>query len=959
MKSISNVSTASATVVRDGQVVDIPSTDVVVGDLVQLSLGQRVAADIRLVHCSPDALFDRSILTGESKPVPASIDPTDENPLETLNLAFSSTFLVQGSAAGIVFAIGDNTVIGQLVASSGKARTEMTTIQKEINLFTIIISTLAISFFAIAMIAYLAWVRNAYPGYATISGAIVNAIGCLTAFVPQGLPISVALSLSIIARRMAKRNVLVKNLATVETLGCMSVLCSDKTGTLTMGKMVVTTAGVVDLELRDLENVDGIISAREKAPVVVKELGMAGRLCNGARFELESEPGVPTRERKVKGDPTDTAILRFVEELDSSGAASSGYKRMFEIPFNSKNKWMATIVANPQDADVQPILLIKGAPDFLISRCTSVMTASGYSIPFDAEQRQKISEIQGRWANAGQRVLAICSRTLGRNLEFNWSAIDAGQLDRIVQAEIQGLRLVGLIGIRDPPRPEVPEAIKVIRRAGVRVFMVTGDFIATAAAIGRQIGILTADKHDDISEVKRLAKLFDENIGEGSELRQKFSAPYMIKPSLEEQMHSPRSLALSGSELVGLTDTEWSIMLGRYSEIVFARTSPDQKLKIVNEIKKRGDNTVAVTGDGVNDAPALKAADIGVAMGAGSDVAKEAAAMVLMTNDFSSIIVAIENGRLVFDNLKKVILYLMPAGSYTEFIAVLSNVLMGMQLPLNSYLQVFFCTFNDVIMSISLMFELAEADLMTRPPRNARRDRLTDWRFFAQVYFFIGLMFWLSAMGCWFLFFSGYGIHFSDLVGAWNSWGYYGGSYNYVLQTSTGFNLGDLKATVGIDVTTVGLPANYTIPADISQIPGPFVPLLQDPGNGIMGALPGYANLTNLVNVGNCIFYVCMVFLQFGGILATRNRVVSIVHSNPLFGPRQNLFIPFGMAVSLAFALFNVYTSGIQRVFNTAPIPTRFWFIPIGLGLGVLVLDEIRKLLVRSFPGSLLARAAW
>ncbi|KAI9330674.1 calcium ATPase transmembrane domain M-containing protein [Zopfochytrium polystomum] len=959
MKSIANVTTASATVVRDGQVIDIPATDVVTGDVVQLSLGQRVPADLRIVSCTPDALFDRSILTGESKPVLASVDPTDENPLETLNLAFSSTFLVQGAATGVVFAIGDNTVIGQLVASSGKVRTEATTIQKELNLFTIIISTLSLSFFCISIITYEAWVKNAYPNYETISGAIVNAIGCLTAFVPQGLPVCVALSLSIIARRMSQRNVLVKNLATVETLGCMSVLCSDKTGTLTQGKMRVTAVAAVDRSLERLENADGVIAARDTAPRLVEELCVVARLCNGARFELDKEPGVPVSERKVKGDPTDTAILRFVEELGGVAAATAAaaHKRMFEIPFNSKNKWMATVVSDPAGT---PLLLVKGAPDFLLSRCTTVMTAAGEYVPLDDAQRAAVTAVQERWAASGQRVIAVCSRPLaGMQKDFSLSAVDVGQLDRLVQAEMQALRLVSLVGIRDPPRAEVPEAIRVIRRAGVRVFMVTGDFIATAAAIARQVGIVSADRLDGIVDVKRLSKEAEANDGDGGALRAAFAKPENVKPSLEEQKHAPRALALSGAELVDLTDFEWDIVLGRYTEIVFARTSPDQKLKIVTELKKRGDNTVAVTGDGVNDAPALKAADIGVAMGAGSDVAKEAAAMVLMTNDFSSIIVAIENGRLVFDNLKKVILYLMPAGTYTEFMAVLSNVFFGMQLPLNSYLQVFFSVFNDVVMSVALMFELAEADLMTRAPRNARRDRLTDWRFFAQIYLFIGLMFWISAMGSWFLFFSNFGIHFHDLLGAWNAWGYYGGAYNYVLQGSTGFSLGDLNATAGIDVTTLGLPANYSIPANINTIPADFVPVLQNPDNGIMGALPGFAGLAGLVAAGNCVYYVCMVFLQFGGVLATRNRVVSILTSNPLWGPRRNLFIPLGMTFTFGFALMNVFTPGIQTVFATAPIPTQFWFIPIGLGLGVLLMDELRKLVARSFPGSVVAKAAW
>ncbi|KAJ1562114.1 hypothetical protein HK405_015740 [Cladochytrium tenue] len=946
MKNIVNLAVANATVVRDGTTVDIPATNVVVGDLLQLSLGQRVAADIRIVQCSPDAQFDRSILTGESKPVAASVDPTDENPLETLNLAFSSTFLVQGSALGVVFAIGDNTVMGQLVASAGKTKTELTTIQKELNMFTIIISGFALTFFTTSMIIYVAWVKNSYPNYETISGAIVNSIGCLTAFVPEGLPVAVALSLSIIARRMAKKNVLVKNLATVETLGCMSILCSDKTGTLTMGKMRVTSMAVVDAEFDNVDSADGVVAARSKAEAAVEALCVAGRLCNAARFEPGSEHLGPF-DRPIKGDPTDTAVLRFVEDLGGAtgDAVAASYTRLFEIPFNSKNKWMATVVKNSAKSDTSATLLIKGAPDFLLSRCTSALNANGQVVPLDETLAKKIAATQERWASMSQRVLALCQRDIAGYKDFSRSASDIGHLDRIVQAEIQGLTLVALIGIRDPPRAEVPDAIKVIRKAGVRVFMVTGDFISTASAIARQVGILTAEHCDGADEVRRLAKEYQLGEGEGGKLKQQFSSKSLVRPSFEEQMTSPRGLALTGSELNDFGDADWEIVFGRYSEIVFARTSPDQKLAIVTRARALGDNTVAVTGDGVNDAPALKAADIGVAMGAGSDVAKEAAAMVLLTNDFTAITVAIENGRLVFDNIKKVILYLMPAGSYSEFLAVVSNVFFGMQMPMNSYLMVFLCVFNDVVMSLSLMFELAEADLMSRPPRNVRRDRLTDWRFFIQVYLFVGLMMWMSAMSSWFIFFSGYGIHFHDLIGAWNSWGYYGGSYNYVMENSAGFSLGSLNASAGIDVTQLGIPASYAIPTDFSTIPTNYTSVLQDPANGIMGALPGYSDLMSLVYSGNSVYYVCLIIVQYGDLLAIRNRRVSLLQSNPLWGPRRNLFVVVGMVCTLLFGFLNVFTPGIQTVFLTGDIPVKFWFIPLSFAVGLLLMDEMRKLI--------------
>ncbi|CCM01088.1 uncharacterized protein FIBRA_03136 [Fibroporia radiculosa] len=732
MSSIKTLIAEEATVIRDGRQQTISSKDLVVGDLVVLSIGDRVPADVRLVQTSSDLRFDRSLLTGESDMIPGTLDMTSENALETRNLALASTFVVQGSCTGIVFAIGDKSVMGRIVAMSGETKFKLTTVQKEVWFFTKIISCLALGFFCLAIIVWGAWLRRVYPGYENASGAIVNSIGCLTAFVPQGLPVSVALSLTIVAKRMAKRSILVKNLATIETLGCMSVLCSDKTGTLTMGKMTLQTVAFADRSY-SVDTITEKFSQQDAAaPAGLKPLQMIARLCNGAKFDSTTED-CPMEDRIIKGDPTDTAILRFSESLripslglDASTLLAS-HEKLFEIPFNSRNKWMLTVVRESPVADVekgingepQTWMLVKGAPDKLFPACTSVMQEDGSTCYFDSNSRQKTRALQEELSDQGQRVLALCQRSFD-GVKLNFDTMSANEIEELMYDELQGLTLVGLVGIRDPPRPDVPGAVATIRRAGVRVFMVTGDFKLTALAIAKQVGIITQTKIDTIADLR-------------SEKEARFTGlpRSAVKPSEDDPM---RALVLTGDDVEMLTPEDWDATIGNYTEIVFARTTPEQKLQIVEETKARGDNTVAVTGDGVNDAPALKASDIGVAMGAGSDVAKEAAAMILLNNDFASIPVAIEMGRLIFDNLKKVIIYLMPAGSYSEFIPVFCNAFLGMQIALSSYLQVCFCILNDVFMSISLMYEKPESDLMLRKPRNARTDRLTDWRFFIQVY---------------------------------------------------------------------------------------------------------------------------------------------------------------------------------------------------------------------------------
>ncbi|KIJ64312.1 hypothetical protein HYDPIDRAFT_90739 [Hydnomerulius pinastri MD-312] len=910
MKSIKSLIAHEAAVIRDGKQQLIPANDIVVGDIVVLTSGDRVPADLRIAQMSSDLRFDRSLLTGESDMIPGSLDATADNALETRNLALTSTFVTQGTCHGIVFATGDRTVMGRLVKLSGETKFKLTTIQKEIWFFTKVISGVALSLFCLSLLLFGVWLRTSYPGYDTVSVAIINSIGCLTAFVPQGLPVCVALSLTVIARRMAKRQVLVKNLATIETLGCISVLCSDKTGTLTAGKMAVESVAFFDAQLNAKEVNEKVAEAPDPRLFSAFEaVHKIARLCNGAKFD-SATASRPIEERVVKGDPTDTALLRFSEGLSipsigvDTPAMLSQFTRLFEIPFNSRNKWMLTVVQDKEalkgdlvEKNAGTWMLVKGAPDMLFGSCGTVMRADGHVVPFDDFARQTLSVLQSEWASEGQRVLALCRKPL----DAFKSELPPNDLEEIMYNEMHNLTLVGLVGIRDPPRPDVPTAIDVIRKAGVRVFMVTGDFKLTAVAIARQVRIVTQNHIDTIDDVR---KALPGKLTEGAH-------PSTIKPSEDDPI---RALVLTGEDVSSLSPVDWNVIVGSYTEIVFARTTPDQKMKIVEYIKARGDNTVAVTGDGVNDAPALKAADIGVAMGSGSDVAKEAAALILLNNDFASIPIAIEMGRLVFDNLKKVTLYLMPVGSYTEFMGVLSNVLLGMQIPLSSYLQVCFSITNDVVMSISLMYEKAEAgkqtdppgpiqlkslpDLMLRKPRNARTDRLTDWRLFAQIYLFIGLMTWPCAMSMWFLFMNQHHLHFYDVILVYNKW--------------------------------------------------------QEGWQGYSAE-----QLTQLMNTGQCIYYVTMVFMQYGCLLAIRNRRVSIFQSNPLWGPRQNLIVPVGMIGTMLIAVVNLYGPGLQRVFSTTPIPGMFWGPPFGFAVGILAVDEVRKLIVRTYPKSIIAKMAW
>ncbi|KAG1841039.1 hypothetical protein DFJ58DRAFT_857139 [Suillus subalutaceus] len=884
MKSIKSLIAHEAVVIRDGNQQIIEAADIVVGDVAVLDAGDRVPADMRVVQASSNLRFDRSLLTGESEMVPGALHATSDNALETRNLALTSTFVVQGTCHGVVFATGDRTVMGRLVKMSGETKFKLTTIQREVWFFTKIVSYVALFFFCLSILLYGVWLRTSYPGYDTLSSAIVNSIGCLTAFVPQGLPICVALSLSVVARRMAKRQVLVKNLATIETLGCMSVLCSDKTGTLTAGKMTVRNIAFLD-DIFDVEEINERVTKASDPTVfsAFKMLHQITRLCNGANFDTTTNH-LPVQDRTIKGDPTDTALLRFSEALSipelgvDVSTLQQDYQKKFEIPFNSNNKWMLSVVSkvNTAGKNVESTwMFVKGAPDVLFPSCGSVLQSNGTVVKLTSTARQTFATLQEDWSSRGQRVLVLCRK----HIEEIKTGLSPNSVEDLMYMEMCDLTLVGLIGICDPPRPDVSPSISIIRRAGVRVFMVTGDFKLTALAIARQVGIITQHIVDTIQDVRTSSE--------------KVSPKdyHLTKPSDDDPI---RSLVLTGEDVASLTSLDWNVIVGAYTEIVFARTTPDQKMRIVEEIKARGDNTVAVTGDGVNDAPALKAADIGVAMGSGSDVAKEAAALILLNNDFASIPVAIELGRLVFDNLKKVTLYLMPGGSYAQFMAI------AMQLPLNSYQQTCYSITNDVIMSISLMYEKSEWDLMQCKPRNARTDRLTRLALFFSIstWYFYGLMLWPCAMAMWFLYMNQQGLSFYKVILTFNKWedGWQG----------------------------------YTL-----------------------------AQLTQFVDVGQGIYYVTVAIGQCGTLLAVCNRRVSILHSNPLWGPRRNLLVLVGMTGTILICIVNLYGAGFQRVFGTTPIPGMFWGLPFTFALGILLMDETRKAIVRKYPKSFIAWRAW
>lgn len=627
-------------VVREGRQRLIPAREVVPGDLFHLEAGDKVPADGRLVEVKLLSV-NNAPLTGESDLKFRNAEPYTGDYLSSPNLVFAGTLTVNGSGLAVALATGMATEFGKIAHLTSGVKTDLSPLQKEIQRVTRLVAVIALSlgvtFFGVGFFMGRGFWHN-----------FLFAVGIIIANVPEGLLPTVTLALAMGSQRMAKRQALIKNLNSVETLGSVTVICSDKTGTLTQNRMAVNRLWVPDATPPEAAN-----------PARTRLLTIAG-LCNNARFDQDA----------YMGDPTETALLQAARE-----AGEFQGERLAEIPFDSERKRMSTV----NRVGDETLVLTKGALETVLPLCRRALLA-GKEVTIDEAQRQTIQAAYHELTDAGLRVMAFAFRPLD---SFTPHSAPAGNDWE------QNLVFTGLAGLADPPRPEVPQAIAKCQAAGIRILMLTGDAGRTAMAVARQIG-LTND-HPQV---------------------------------------------LEGSVLETLSDRDLQTTLAADRDIIFARLTPRHKMRLVSLLMEAGE-TVAVTGDGVNDAPALKKADIGIAMGLiGTDVAREAADMVLLDDNFATIVAAVEEGRGVFDNIRKFISYIF-ASNIPEIIPYLAYVLFSIPLPLTIMQILAVDLGTDMLPALALGAEPPSPQVMQQPPRS-RQEKLLNWKILTRAYLFLG-----------------------------------------------------------------------------------------------------------------------------------------------------------------------------------------------------------------------------
>ncbi len=989
-----------ATVVRDGGCVQIvDAVELVRGDVVRLKLGDKIPADLRLTRVSGFRV-DKAALTGEGKHVSlsASADKGEKN--EANNLAFFGTLAVAGTAEGIVISTGANTVFGRIVKMTVDSGDEgSTTLQAEMHHFIVVTAMFSL---AVGVVFFCAGVLNR----TRLIHNLVYSIGMFVSNIPEGLIATVTVALTASARRMANRNVLIKRLDAIESLGSSTVICSDKTGTLTRNCMHVSSI-FYDGRQEIIDELWSPPSIESKGNENWNILKYCAAVCSSAVFDdtdRREHPNKPTHELLVCGDASESGILRFVERAinvedgpyEGAEEMRKKCKQVVTIPFNSSQKYMVTINQKSEKND-SLVVVMKGAPERVLDRCIDMLKEDGGREELTAERKERINAIVNNFANTGERVLAYAKMELtpGQSAGLLQSARNGEIPAENIPAK--DLTFVGLVSLKDPPRDGVDLAVEKVRNAGLRVIMVTGDHPGTAVSIAKQVGILTLET--DTFEI--VGKEYEDEESEKTKYVQRRTKPEPIR----------KSVVITGSQILKFGAYDWQRLLS-YEEIVFARTSPEHKLEIVQNLQRRNE-IVAVTGDGVNDAPALKQAETGISMGlSGTEVSKEASDIVLLDDNFASIVNGVEEGRLVFDNLKKSIAYSLTS-NVPQLVPFLSFVLFHIPVPLTTILVLSIDLGTDIFPAIALAYEKPESDLMTRPPRNIKREKLLNSRLLMYAMLQLGLLQTIGGFASYFLAMSDNGLTPMSLIGLDRKgrfsgakpedqrWLYSVHGSTQIKSNADWFASDNPRFQAYFKASAVGTAAakNETFshiqqpPIGLTPVNSSFNSMIKLVGRAtgvppcqryscmIGGALVqnnrscfdpaqnrGPVQLDakvnrlatdNLAN-GPCFslwtprdtsrvlkysqtaFFSAIVVAQAFTVFACKTRVLSLASHGI-----DNLWIIGSVFVEFLIALVIIYTPGLRTGFQVRPLLWWHWMPAIPFGKFILMYDEVRKWLIR------------
>jgi len=782
MASFNDFTPAMCQVIRETQQKSLKAADLVRGDIILLKAGDKIPADIRIVTAT-DMKVDNASLTGESEPQIRKAECTHpDNPFETQNLAFFGTMVKEGTCKGIVVFTGDSTFMGRIANLAGSASNEMTTLQREINNFIKLIASIAITLGAIFLAIGIYITRDAIS-------TITFCIGVIVANVPEGLMTSLTVCITLCAKRMKEKNVLVKNLQSIETMGSTTAICSDKTGTLTENKMTVVHLWY-DGNPIEAENLQ---RAEDKSKLkydlnaeTFKMFQRCGVLCSDAVFDRGVPPSISLTDveeatlpkeqqdaimdqrrgeylrkldemmwymRPTTGNASEGAIIKFFQPIEdivyfrNKQPLAEYDQEKIAIPFNSTNKYQLSLQVpgdwQPAEHRNDHILFMKGAPEKIWGLSVKILN-NGVEEPITPKWQAKYDEANRVFGDQGERVLGFAylylpEKDFPRN--YPWKASPPN-------FPMKDMTFIGLAALEDPPRRGVPEAVLECQSAGIKVIMVTGDQPITAAAIARKCNIITSKTANELAE--QLGCHFEDVLDEVDALV--VHGNDLAKATAEDETLPP--------DLKGARLSRW---LSK-KQVVFARTTPAQKLIIVEGHQLLG-HIVAVTGDGVNDSPAIKKADIGIAMNiVGSDVAKDSADMLLLDDNFCSIVDGVEEGRLMFDNLKKTIMYALVV-NIPELAPVLAYMVLGFPSPLTTIFMLLICVVTDILPAVSYAYETKELDIMRRKPRNADTDHLVTWKLMFHGYAMLGIIEVFGAIYTYFYVMNDYGFPVDLLFG--------------------------------------------------------------------------------------------------------------------------------------------------------------------------------------------------